>query len=160
MRSRGNQKAFAFTCSLRATNCRVVQKARQKYLDPARSPRQGLTLFERQVLTVADSIPPGHVMSYGDIAEYLGDGTARMVARVMSTKSDPETPWQRVIKSDGTCASEVAIEQLVLLKSESTPFVVRGNNRTDRVDLRIARWIPPPDLLVQADLSGPFTQSE
>ena len=30
--------------------------------------------FASRVLDVVDSIPPGRVMSYGDIAEYLGAG--------------------------------------------------------------------------------------
>ncbi len=30
--------------------------------------------FASSVLDVVDSIPPGRVMSYGDIAEYLGPG--------------------------------------------------------------------------------------
>ena len=30
--------------------------------------------FASQVLDVVDSIPPGRVMSYGDIAEYLAAG--------------------------------------------------------------------------------------
>ena len=30
--------------------------------------------FASSVLDVVDSIPPGRVMSYGDIAEYLGAG--------------------------------------------------------------------------------------
>ena len=29
--------------------------------------------FVSHVLDVVDSIPPGRVMSYGDIAEYVGD---------------------------------------------------------------------------------------
>ena len=33
--------------------------------------------FASHVLDVVDSIPPGRVMSYGDIAEYLGDGPVR-----------------------------------------------------------------------------------
>ena len=40
--------------------------------------------FASSVLDVVDSIPPGRVMSYGDIAEYLGEGGPRQVGRVMS----------------------------------------------------------------------------
>ena len=40
--------------------------------------------FASSVLDVVDSIPPGRVMSYGDIAEYLGHGPGpRQVGRVM-----------------------------------------------------------------------------
>ena len=33
-----------------------------------------LSDFASRVLDVAEAIPPGRVMSYGDIAEYLGEG--------------------------------------------------------------------------------------
>ena len=35
-------------------------------------PRDQLADFAERVLDVVDAIPPGQVMSYGDIAEYLG----------------------------------------------------------------------------------------
>jgi alkylated DNA nucleotide flippase Atl1 len=115
-----------------------------RFLNPATSTRQGLSPFERRVLDVVDSIPPGYVMAYSDIAEYLGEGTARMVARVMSTKTDPDTPWHRVLKADGRCAPEVALEQLRLLRDEGTPFVAKRTQPgipSDRVNLAIARWL-------------------
>ncbi|HUR04803.1 MAG TPA: MGMT family protein, partial [Nonomuraea sp.] len=39
--------------------------------------------FAERVLDVVESIPPGMVMSYGDIAEYLGEGGPRQVGQVM-----------------------------------------------------------------------------
>ena len=56
------------------------------------------------MLDVVDSIPPGRVMSYGDIAEYLGDGPGpRQVGRVMAVYGGA-VAWWRVIHSDGTPA--------------------------------------------------------
>lgn len=83
-------------------------------------------------------------MTYGSIADWLGQGSPRLVARVMSTKSDPETPWQRVLRSDGSCASEVAAKQLVLLRAENTPFkpATGRPGLSDRIDLGIAHWSP------------------
>src|SRR5216117_45353 len=46
--------------------------------------RAQLTDFADRVLDVVDAIPPGRVMSYSDIAEYLGQGGPRQVGRVMS----------------------------------------------------------------------------
>ena len=60
---------------------------------PAREPRPtgdgdgelgGPGDYASRVLEVAETIPPGRVMSYGDIAEYLGEGGPRQVGRVMS----------------------------------------------------------------------------
>ncbi len=40
--------------------------------------------YSARVLDVVDAIPAGQVMSYGDIAEYLGAGGPRQVGRVLS----------------------------------------------------------------------------
>ena len=42
------------------------------------------TDFAERVLGVAENIPPGRVMSYGDIADYLGQKGPRQVGRVMA----------------------------------------------------------------------------
>ncbi len=84
-------------------------------------------------------------MTYGSIAEWLGQGSPRLVARVMSTKSDPDTPWQRVLRSDGSCADQVALRQLALLRAEQVPFrpvAGRPGEQSDRVDLTTAHWTP------------------
>ena len=53
--------------------------------------------FDELVLDVVARIPPGKVMSYGDIAEYLGVGGPRQVGAVMS-RSGGEVPWWRVLR--------------------------------------------------------------
>jgi len=40
--------------------------------------------YASAVLAVVDLIPAGKVMTYGDVAEYLGRGGPRQVGRVMS----------------------------------------------------------------------------
>ena len=71
---------------------------------PRRAPPPPLDDFASRVLDVVDSIPAGRVMSYGDIAEYLGAGLGpRQVGRVMSVYGGA-VAWWRVIHSDGTPA--------------------------------------------------------
>jgi len=102
--------------------------------------------FASSVLDVVDSIPPGRVMSYGDIAEYLGAGPGpRQVGRVMATYGGA-VPWWRVIHSDGTPApghDSVALRHYL---AEGTPL--RSARPPVRVDMRRARWpgnsAPPP----------------
>ena len=102
--------------------------------------------FASSVLDVVDSIPPGRVMSYGDIAEYLGSGLGpRQVGRVMSTYGGA-VAWWRVIHSDGTPApghDSVAVQHYL---AEGTPL--RSARPPVRVDMRRARWpgspTPPP----------------
>lgn len=88
---------------------------------------------EDEVLTVVESIPRGLVMSYGDIAEYVGGRGPRTVARVMS-RSGGGVPWWRVVRADGTCAEPVRARQLEHLRTEGVPL------RGERVDMSRARW--------------------
>ena len=108
----------------------------------ATSPLQGLPAFARRVLDVVDAIPAGRVMSYGDIAAWLDDSGPRAVARVMALYGS-EVPWHRVLRSDGTCAPEVAMRQVPLLRAEGVPF----GRSYDRVRMADARWDPRHQLL-------------
>jgi len=109
--------------------------------------------FASQVLDVVDSIPPGRVMSYGDIAEYLAAGPGpRQVGRVMAVYGGA-VAWWRVIHSDGTPAPGHDSAALRHYLAEGTPL--RSARPPVRVDLRRARWPRPArdreDFLVSAD---------
>jgi alkylated DNA nucleotide flippase Atl1 len=92
-----------------------------------------LTVFAQRVLDAVDRIPRGRVMSYGDVAEFIGMGSARAVGMVMS-RHGGEVPWHRVLHADGTCATHKAERQLEMLGAEGVPML-RG-----RVDMTQARW--------------------
>ena len=91
------------------------------------------TPYAVAVLEVVDRIPRGKVMSYGDVAEYVGSGTGRTVGAVMS-RHGHEVPWQRVVLSTGEPAPSAPAEALRLLRAEGVAM------RGDRVDMRTARW--------------------
>lgn len=91
------------------------------------------TPYARSVLDVVDQIPTGRVMTYGDVAEYLGSGSGRTVGTVMS-KHGQEVPWWRVVQSTGRPAEPLLQEALGKLTAEGCP--VRG----ERVVLAEARW--------------------
>ena len=91
--------------------------------------------FDEQVLDVVAQIPPGKVMSYGDIAEYVGHGGPRHVGAVMS-RSSGDLPWWRVIHADGTPPPGKERECLANLRAEATPMRADGS----KVDMRRARW--------------------
>ncbi len=94
--------------------------------------------FASHVLDVVDSIPPGRVMSYGDIAEYLAAGPGpRQVGRVMSVYGGA-VAWWRVIHSDGTPAPGHEVAALARYQAEGTPL--RSARSPVRVDMRRARW--------------------
>ena len=93
-----------------------------------------MTEFAKRVLDAVDRIPWGRVLSYGDIADYVGAGGARAVGTVLA-RWGSEVPWQRVLHNDGTCAEHQADRQLAILRSEGVPM--RGPRR---VDMTVARW--------------------
>ena len=101
----------------------------------ATPPDQSADDFEAAVHDVVRSIPPGRVMSYGDVAEFLGAGGPRQVGAVMA-RSDGELPWWRVLRADGSPAPHLATEALAALRAEGTPLRPDGT----RVDMRRARW--------------------
>jgi O-6-methylguanine DNA methyltransferase len=93
-----------------------------------------MTEFAQRVLDAVDRIPWGAVMSYSDVAEYVGAGGPRAVGTVMA-RWGSEVPWHRVLHNDGSCATHQAARQLALLRSEGVPM--RGRVR---VDMGRARW--------------------
>lgn len=93
---------------------------------------ENLPLAQR-ILACVELIPRGRVMSYGDVAEYVGTRAARNVGRVLAMDGGT-VPWHRVLRSDGTCAQHIRSEQLARLAAEGVP--IRG----ERVDLVAARW--------------------
>jgi alkylated DNA nucleotide flippase Atl1 len=97
--------------------------------------------YSSQVLDLVDAIPPGQVMSYGDIAEYLGVGGPRQVGRVMSRYGGGAS-WWRVIHSDGTPAGGHEAQALAHYLEEGTPL--RSDSPPVRVNMRQARWMPGP----------------
>lgn len=93
--------------------------------------------YSARVLDVVDAIPPGHVMSYGDIAEFLGHGGPRQVGRVLAAYGGG-VAWWRVIHADGTPAPGHDSAALAHYQSEGTPL--RSARPPVRVDMRRARW--------------------
>jgi alkylated DNA nucleotide flippase Atl1 len=95
--------------------------------------------YASQVLDVVDTIPPGQVMSYGDIAEYLGVGGPRQVGRVLA-RYGGGAPWWRVIHADGTPAPGHETLALAHYLAEATPL--RSAAPPVRVDMRRAQYRP------------------
>ena len=59
--------------------------------------------FRERVREVVSKIPKGEVMSYKQVAEAAGSLKAyRAVGNIMNKNRDPNVPYHRVVKSDGT----------------------------------------------------------
>lgn len=78
--------------------------------------------YSALVLDVVDSIPAGQVMSYGDIAEYLGAGGPRQVGRVLS-RYGGGAPWWRVTRADGKPPAGHEARALARYLEEGTPLL-------------------------------------
>jgi len=98
--------------------------------------------YRQRVYEIVNEIPVGRVMTYGQIAEILGEGyTPRTVGFVMHGADTENVPWQRVINSQGACSTgrmtvPVNLQQSIL-ESEGVKFNDKG-----RCDLNVYRWSP------------------
>ena len=86
-------------------------------------------------------IPRGRVMTYGQIAELLGDGyTPRTVGFCMHSSPDA-TPWHRVVNAQGGCSTGKVVlpqdKQQRLLELEGVKF-----DKNARCDLQQFLFIP------------------
>ncbi len=91
--------------------------------------------YALRVLAVVEQVPPGRVVSYGDVAELMGEGAARGVGSVMA-RWGAQTSWWRVLRADGTPALCHDGEAMRLLRGEGVALSPGGT----RVDLRRSRW--------------------
>ncbi|MFB9375545.1 MGMT family protein [Kineococcus gynurae] len=106
--------------------------------DPPRLPER-----VEDVLDVVEAIPPGRVLTYGDVGELLGDRGPRFVGNVLR-RFGSGSPWWRVLRADGSAAPGLAavavehwrVEGVALRRDDADPVAVR-------VDLARARWEGP-----------------
>ena len=97
--------------------------------------------YRERVYQIVRQIPAGRVMTYGQIADILGEGyTARTVGYVMHGADTENVPWQRVINSKGMCSTgrmtiPVNLQQQ-MLESEGIGF-----DEKDRCDLNEYLWL-------------------
>jgi methylated-DNA-protein-cysteine methyltransferase-like protein len=98
--------------------------------------------YRERVYEIVRKIPVGRVMTYGQIAEMLGEGyTPRTIGYVMHAADTEKIPWQRVINAQGACSTgkmtmPVNIQQKIL-EDEGIEF-----NEKERCDLKIYLWSP------------------
>ena len=82
----------------------------------------------REVYAIADSIPPGRVMSYGQIAALLGrPQNSRLIGKIMSLADRyGDHPCHRVVNSAGRTVPGWT-EQREMLEAEGVEFKKNGN---------------------------------
>ena len=82
-----------------------------------------------EVLRRARAVPEGRVTTYGDLCP----AAPRFAGTVLARCHDPDVPWQRIVRADGSLSQ--GERQRRLLDAEGVPF------RGERVDMREA-WVP------------------
>ena len=95
--------------------------------------------YVEEVLRLVESIPEGHVMSYGAVADVLADHSGRNSARQVGTimaRHGGGVPWHRVVTGGGRLPPGHEQEARQRLLSEGVPM------KGDHVDMTRASWTP------------------
>ncbi|QAY62200.1 DNA-binding protein [Xylanimonas allomyrinae] len=131
--------------------------------DGAASRPDGAEEYAAAVLALVRQIPPGRAMTYGLIAEIVGEtlhrGGPRQVGQVMAGSGDRyahlvpdgaavvgpaqdnhDVPWWRVVNASGAPPARHVTAALDALRAEATPLTRDGR----RVALARAIWFPRP----------------
>ncbi|HEY1854566.1 MAG TPA: MGMT family protein [Solirubrobacterales bacterium] len=82
---------------------------------------------EAEVLARVRAIPEGSVATYGDVSP----GAPRFAGSVLFGTTEPDLPWWRVVRADGSLAK--GARQKRRLRAEGVPF------RGERVEMERAR---------------------
>ncbi len=100
--------------------------------------------FTERAVAIIQAIPPGHVMTYGQVALEAGNPRgARQISRILhSMSAKNELPWHRIINAQGGIstpdnAEEKGNTQRQRLIAEGVQFNANG-----RISLDIYRWHP------------------
>ena len=101
--------------------------------------------FRERAYELVLRIPPGRVMTYGQVARVLGAGyDARAIGNIMyaTPKDERQIPWHRVINSQGACSTAGLTTppdlQQRLLEAEGVVFNDKGRCKLERY-----LWTPP-----------------
>jgi methylated-DNA-protein-cysteine methyltransferase related protein len=94
--------------------------------------------FTMRVVNIIQAIPPGYVMSYGQVAAAAGNPRgARQVVRILHSMSEKyELPWHRIINAKGEISFS-GKDQRGMLEAEGVEFGLNG-----KIDLSKHRWLP------------------
>ncbi|PIC79667.1 DNA methyltransferase [Sporosarcina sp. P18a] len=100
--------------------------------------------FTEQAVAIIQAIPPGRVMTYGQVAAEAGNPRgARQISRILHSMSAKyELPWHRIINAQGGISTPENAQskgetQRERLLAEGVQF-----NENGRVPLATYRWHP------------------
>jgi methylated-DNA-protein-cysteine methyltransferase-like protein len=97
--------------------------------------------FRDRVYALVAQIPRGRVMTYGQLAALAGSPYAARIVGGIAHWGDPELPWQRVVKKDGSLAEGYpggTAGHRAALEAEGVKF-----NEDYKLDIGKLLWQPP-----------------
>lgn len=119
-----------------------------------------MTKFQQSVVDVVNLVPPGKVVSYGQVALYIGlPRAAREVGWTLRSIDDIHNiPWWRVINNAGVISIKGNINadanlQRKLLENESIEV-----NDSFEVDIEKYRWLASKQDLKKLSLDEDYIQ--
>lgn len=99
----------------------------------------------RAVRRVVLAIPPGTVLSYGDLAELAGLSSPRLAARILARGlPGDDIAWWRIVRADGSLPDHLQIAAREHYLAEKTPLK-NSEAHLVQVAMRTARWDDPPE---------------
>jgi methylated-DNA-protein-cysteine methyltransferase-like protein len=95
-----------------------------------------------RLLALVRRIPPGRVMTYGQISQVMDSRLSPRAVGWMLHRCPEDVPWQRVVNASGGCSTERLPDlpaglQRSLLEAEGVAFRDNGT-----LDLDVYRWWP------------------
>lgn len=107
-------------------------------------------MIAERVLRAVELVPPGRVVTYGDLAELVG-GTARQVGSVMRLRGG-EVSWWRVVNASGELPPHLHDEVLPIWLEEGITWSRPGRCRIEQHHCDLVRLaddyeqsVPTPD---------------
>ncbi|HRY52274.1 MAG TPA: MGMT family protein [Candidatus Portnoybacteria bacterium] len=85
-----------------------------------------MTIWQKRVFNIVKNIPRGQVLTYGEVAQKLGNkNLARAVGNALNKNRDKAVPCHRVVRSDGRVGgfNRGSAEKIELLKSEGVKII-------------------------------------
>ena len=112
----------------------------QKILKTSAKPKIVQPTYLQKVELVVSQIPAGKVMTYGQVAQCIGQGTARLVGIALSSlPKGSSVPWHRVVNTKGGISPRAnpqsSLEQIQRLLDEGIQF-----NHKQELDLKSYRF--------------------
>lgn len=113
--------------------------------------------FKQKVLETVKTVPPGKVVSYGQVALMVGVPRAAQAVGQVLHSSGEDVPWWRVINNAGristTCLEHSAVMQRKLLIKDGVKVTKKL-----KIDIEKYRYRPSPNILKKLKLSDEYVE--